>query len=149
MKPNPIMTVVAGLLATPAMTVLIYVLAPILGVRMDVVAMLGEILGGWKMGMLVHILNGAIIFPLVYTFLLYRFLPGRPAAKGVSFGVLLWLTSQVVVMPLMGAGFFSSQIGGMKATALMLLGHIVYGGFLGLFPTLVQEDFLRWNRLSG
>jgi uncharacterized membrane protein YagU involved in acid resistance len=149
MKPNPIMTVVAGLLATPAMTVLIYVLAPILGVRMDVVAMLGEILGGWKMGMLVHILNDAIIFPLVYTFLLYRFLPGRPAAKGVSFGVLLWLTSQVVVMPLMGAGFFSSQIGGMKATALMLLGHIVYGGFLGLFPTLVQEDFLRWNRLSG
>jgi hypothetical protein len=50
-------------------------------------------------------------------------------------------------MALMGTGFFSSQIGGMKATALMLLGHIVYGGFLGLFPTLVQEDFLRWNRL--
>lgn len=109
MKPNPIMTVVAGLLATPAMTVLIYVLAPILGVRMDIVAMLGEILGGWRMGMLVHILNGTIIFPLVYSFLLYRFLLGRSAARGVTFGVLLWLTSQAVVMPLMGAGFFSSR----------------------------------------
>jgi hypothetical protein len=27
----------------------------------------------------------------------------------------------------------------MKAAAVMLLGHIVYGGFLGLFPTLARE----------
>jgi len=145
MKPNPIkpdamMAILAGLIATPAMTVLMYLLAPVLGVKMDIVAMLGEILGGWKMGMLVHILNGAIIFPLAYVYLLYRLLPGPPLAKGVAFGVALWLASQVIVMPLMGAGLFSSHIGGMKAVAAVLIGHVVYGTFLGSFPTLAHED---------
>jgi uncharacterized membrane protein YagU involved in acid resistance len=104
--------------------------------------MLGEMLGGWKMGMLVHILNGAVIFPVAFSVLLYRFLPGSPITKGIAFGGLLWVTSQLVVMPIMGAGFFSAHIGGLKAAATSLLGHVVYGWSLGLFPTLAQEDLL-------
>jgi len=142
MKPSLSMTLVGGLLGTPAMTVLMFLLAPFLGVNTDIVTMLGEMLGGWKMGMLVHILNGAVIFPVAFAFLFYRFLPGPPIAKGITFGVLLWLTSQVVAMPIMGAGFFSAHIGGLKASAASLLGHVVYGWSLGLFPTLAQEDLL-------
>lgn len=99
--------------------------------------------------MLVHILNGAVIIPLVFVFLLYRFLPGSPIAKGITFGALLWLTSEVLVMPLMGAGFFSAHIGGLKAAAASLLGHVVYGWSLGLFPTLAQEDLLRKPALTS
>jgi uncharacterized membrane protein YagU involved in acid resistance len=143
MKPNLSMALVGGVLGTPAMTALMYVLAPVFGVNTDIVTMLGEMLGGWRMGMLVHILNGAIIFPAVFAFLLYRFLPGSPIAKGTTFGVLLWLTSESVVLPIMGAGFFSAHIGGLKAAVASLLGHVVYGWFLGLFPTLAQEDLLE------
>ncbi len=139
MKPNLGMVFLGALIGTPAMTVAMYVIAPIVGVRVDIVAMLGEMLG-WRMGMLVHILNGVIIFPLVFAFLFYRFRPGSPAAKGIAFGAALWLTSQLVVMPIMGAGLLSSHAGGMRAVAASLFGHLVYGGFLGLFPMLAQED---------
>lgn len=151
MKPRPNLSVVfvGGLLGTPAMTALMYVLAPVFGVNMNIVTMLGEMLGGWRMGMLVHILNGAVIFPVVFAFLLYRFLPGSPLAKGITFGVLLWLTSQLVVMPVMGAGFFSAHIGGLKAAVASILGHVVYGGLLGLFPTLAQEDLLGKPMLTS
>ena len=99
--------------------------------------------------MLVHILNGAVIFPVVFAFLLYRFLPGSPVVKGITFGVLLWLISQLLVMPVMGAGFFSAHIGGLKAAVASVLGHVVYGGLLGLFPTLAQEDSLGKPRLTS
>ena len=139
MKPNPSMAFLGALIGTPAMTVAMYMVAPIMGVRMDIVAILAEMLG-WRMGILVHVLNGIIIFPAVFAFLFCRFLPGSTAAKGVAFGVGLWLTSQLVVMPIIGAGLFSSHAGGMRAVAASLFGHVVYGGFLGLFPMLAQED---------
>jgi len=139
MKPNLSMVFLGALIGTPAMTVAMYVVAPIVGVRVDIIAMLGEMLG-WRMGMLVHILNGVIIFPLVFAFLFYRFLPGSPPAKGMAFGTALWLTSQLIVMPIMGAGLLSSHAGGMRAVAASLVGHVVYGGFLGLFPMLAHED---------
>ena len=151
MKPRPNLSfvLVGGLLGTPAMSALTYVLAPVFGVNTDIVAMLGEMLGGWRTGMLVHILNGAVILPVVFAFLLYRFLPGSPIAKGITFGVLLWLISQTVVMPIVGAGFFSAHIGGLKAVAASLVGHLVYGGLLGLFPTLAQEDLLARPMLAN
>jgi uncharacterized membrane protein YagU involved in acid resistance len=151
MRPRPNLSIVfvGGLLGTPAMTALMYVLAPVFGVNTDIVTMLGEVLGGWRMGMLVHILNGALIFPVAFVFLLYRFLPGSPVIKGLAFGVLLWLTSQVVVMPIMGAGFFSIHIGGVKAVAASLLGHLAYGGLVGLFSRLAQEDWLGKPMLTS
>jgi len=141
-RPNPSIVFVGGLLGTPAMSALMYVLAPVFGVNTDIVTMLGEVLGGWRMGMLVHILNGVVIFPVAFVFLLYRLLPGSPVTKGIAFGVLLWLTSQALVMPIMGAGFFSTHIGGLKAAVASLVGHVVYGCSLGLFPSFAHEDFL-------
>ncbi|MFZ0772410.1 MAG: DUF6789 family protein [Candidatus Sulfotelmatobacter sp.] len=139
MKPNLSMVFVGALIGTPAMSVAMYLVAPLVGVRVDIVAMLGEMLG-WRMGMLVHILNGVIIFPAVFAFLFYRYLPGSLLAKGMAFGTALWLTSQLIVMPVMGAGLLSSRAGGMRAVAASLVGHLVYGGFLVLFPMLAHED---------
>ncbi|MGA6981431.1 MAG: DUF6789 family protein [Candidatus Sulfotelmatobacter sp.] len=141
MKVNFSMVLLGALIGTPAMSVAMYLVAPLVGVRVDIVAMLGEMLG-WRMGMLIHMLNGIIIFPAIFAFLLYRFLPGSPATRGVVFGTLLWLTSQLIVMPIIGAGFLSSHAGGVRALAASLIGHVVYGGFLGLFPMLAYEDSL-------
>lgn len=138
MKPNPGMTIVGGLVATPAMTVLTFVLAPMLG-DTDIVSLLGQTLGGWRTGMLVHILNGAILFPLVFVYVFYRVLPGATVVKGTVFGVLLWLASELIAMPLMGAGLFSMHIGGARAAIASLIGHLLYGTLLGWFPSVVQE----------
>ena len=133
-------------MGTPAMTALIFVLAPMIGMKIDIVETLAEPFGGWRMGMLVHILNGVIIFPLAFVFLLYRLLPGPPATKGVAFGVLLWLASQLIVMPIMGAGLFSAHVGGIRAVVALLLGHVLYGWLIGLFPMLAQGELSLANR---
>lgn len=141
MRPNLSMTLVGGLMGTPAMTALIFVFAAMMGMRMDIVEMLAQTFGGLKMGMLVHILNGVITFPLAFV-LFYRLLPGPPATKGVAFGVVLWLASQLIVMPIMGAGLFCAHAGGMRAATALLVGNVVYGWLLGLFPMLAQEELL-------
>jgi hypothetical protein len=39
--------------------------------------------------------------------------------------------AQVIVMPMMGAGFFSVAAGGVMAAMASLIGHLVYGSLLG------------------
>jgi uncharacterized membrane protein YagU involved in acid resistance len=145
-RPNPNLALLGGLMGTPAMTALIFVIAPMIGMKMDIVEMLSETFGGWRMGMLVHILNGAIIFPLAFVFLFYRLIPGPPATKGVAFGVVLWLASQLIVMPIMGAGLFSAHVGGLRAVVVLLFGNVLYGWLLGLFPMLAQGELSLANR---
>jgi uncharacterized membrane protein YagU involved in acid resistance len=115
------------------MTLMMYFIAPMmLGEPMDVAAMLASFMGvGWMMGMVVHFINGTVIFPLIYAYVLYSFLPGDPWLKGTLWGVILWVLAQSIVMPMMGGGFFSSLAGGAMAVMGSLLGHILYGASLG------------------
>jgi uncharacterized membrane protein YagU involved in acid resistance len=99
---------------------------------MDIAAMLGQMVGGWAMGMAMHFINGTIIFPLIYALVLYRFLPGPPLVKGILFGAILWLIAQLMVMPMVGAGVFSSNAGGTMAAMGSLVGHTIYGALLGI-----------------
>ncbi len=117
------------------MTAMMYVIAPMmLGRPMDVAASLGSMLGGsWAMGMLMHLINGSVIFPLVFAFVLYRVLPGEPWLKGTVWGLVLWFLSQAVVTPMMGGGIFSARSGGLMAVIASLLGHAAYGVVLGAF----------------
>jgi hypothetical protein len=46
--------------------------------------------------------------------------------------VVLWLIAQTVVMPMMGAGVFSSAMGGAMAAMGSLIGHLLYGSLLGV-----------------
>lgn len=123
----------AGFVATLVMTVLMY-MAPMMGMpEMDIAGMLGNFLGiGWTMGMIVHFINGTIIFPLVYAYLIYRILPGSATARGVGWGLILFLLAQIVVMPMMGGGVFSSATPApMMMVMGSLLGHLLYGAVLG------------------
>lgn len=57
--------------------------------------------------MLGKLINGTVIFPLLYAHLLYRILPGFPLVKGMSWGLILWFLSQALITPMMGSGMFS------------------------------------------
>lgn len=140
-KPNTARAILAGFVATLAMTMIMYV-APMMGMpKMDIAAMLGSMFGkgmpapmssSWLMGMMMHLINGTIIFPLIYAYLLYNLLPGSPWMKGTIWGVILWLLAQVMVMPMMGMGFFSANAPqAMMAVMGSLVGHVIYGAILG------------------
>src|SRR5919201_256063 len=89
-----------GLAGTLAMTAMVYLVAPMMGLHMDIAAMLGSMLGGsWAAGMMMHFVNGAVIFPAIYTYALYAHLPGSPTIRGTLWGVVLWLIAQTAVMP--------------------------------------------------
>ena len=128
MRPTVTRLVLGGLIGTLAMTAMMYMVAPMMGVRMDIAAMLGSMLGGsWTAGLAMHLVNGTLVFPLVYGYLLVSRLPGPPLLRGV----VLWLIAQTMVMPMMGAGLFSAAAGGTVAAIASLVGHLVYGAILG------------------
>ena len=131
----------AGAVATAIMTMMMYKVAPImLGKPMDIAAKLGAFVGGdWNLGMMIHLLNGLIIFPLLYGFLVYKFLPGPSGVRGAVFGVLLWLGAMLVVMPLMGDGFFMLNSGTMKPAMASFMGHLLYGVALGAISGKLSE----------
>jgi hypothetical protein len=132
LKPNWQRAILGGFVGTLALTFVIYQVAPMMGMgKMDIAGKFGQMFGNWTMGMVMHFVNGTIIFPLIYAFLLYRFLPGPPAVKGLVWGVILWLGLQLVAMPMMGAGVFSTRAGSMKAVIGSLAAHMVYGSLLG------------------
>ena len=132
MRPNVTRLVLGGLVGTMAMTAMMYMVAPMMGVRMDIAAMLGSMLGGsWAAGMAMHFIDGTVLFPLVYGYLLVSRLPGPPLLRGALWGVVLWLIAQTMVMPMMGAGLFSAAAGGMVAAVGSLVGHVLYGTILG------------------
>lgn len=93
--------------------------------------MLSMLENSWTAGMMMHVANGTVVFPLIYALVLFPALPGGAAMKGMGWGVILWLVAQAVVMPMMGAGFFSMATGGMMAAAGSLMGHLMYGALLG------------------
>lgn len=133
MHPNVGRAMLGGVVGTLVMTAMMYMVAPMMGLKMDIAQMLGSMLGNnWWAGMMMHFVNGTIIFPLIYAYLLYQWLPGGPAMKGTTWGIVLWLLAQAVVMPMMGGGFFSAAMGGMMAVVGSLVGHLLYGSILGV-----------------
>jgi uncharacterized membrane protein YagU involved in acid resistance len=120
--------VIAGLVGTTAMTGLMLA-APMMGMpRMNIGEMLGSMMGGvTALGWMAHFMIGTTLATAYAAFFAER-LPGPPVVRGMLFGIAPWLLAQVVVMPMMGAGFFSGSL--MAATG-SLMGHLVYGAVVG------------------
>jgi len=123
-----------GMAGTLMMSLMMQFAAPMLvGQPMDIAAMLGNMMShNYAIGMAAHIMLGVLVFPLLYALLVGRLLPGAPVIKGMIWGVILWLIAETLVMPMAGAGFFMAEIGGMKAVMAALMGHLLYGGLLGV-----------------
>ena len=145
MKPNLTNAIVGGLAGTVVMSLMMRFVAPMmLGHPMDIAGMLANMMGGvWAIGMAAHLMNGVVIFPLVYAFIAFRYLPGTPVLRGLLWGTVLWLAAETMVMPMAGAGFFSSEIGGAKAVFAALMGHLVYGALLGYIAEPAVQDAAR------
>jgi uncharacterized membrane protein YagU involved in acid resistance len=128
--------VVAGLIATAAMTALLLV-EPSVGLPKIAI---GQILssalglasahlgGGAVLGWIIHFLVGMLL-ALLYAAVFHPRLPGGPLARGLIYGGLVFVIAQVVFMPLVGGGLFSRGDGQLLAGSL--LGHLVYGGLVG------------------
>ena len=139
---NFVRAIVAGFFGTLLMTMLM-MFAPSMGMpKMDIAAMLGSMFvgnppamgsGAWLIGFAIHLMIGVVILPTGFA-LIGNYLPTkRPFAKGIIFGIVVWLLAQLMVMPMMGAGLFSSHLPqGMMLAAGSLMGHLVYGGVVGL-----------------
>lgn len=134
MKPKAWKVIAGGFIGTVVFTLMMHFVAPVMtGQEMDIAGKLGEMTNtGLVGGMLMHFLNGAVIFPLIYMYVLYRFLPGAPWQRGLLWGVILWLGVEIVMVPMMGGGIFRSQMGSMKVVMAALIGHLVYGTVFGI-----------------
>jgi len=131
---------------TAVLTVLLYA-GPAMGMpKMDVAAMLASLVTGespaeygswWWFGMIWHFLNGSINFPLLYAGIFAPWLPGDAWARGLWFGILLWLAAQVFFNPIAGMGVFASLAPNPGIMVVgSLLGHAVYGVILGALAGL-------------
>lgn len=128
----------AGVLGTVAMTLLFF-LEPLLGLpKLSEGGILSTVMSatvahfpvGFVGGWVVHFLVG-ICLALIYAGVAANRLPGAPALRGASYGAVVFLGAQLVIMPLVGSGIFSSGDPGRLLGSLA--GHLVYGGVVGWY----------------
>jgi uncharacterized membrane protein YagU involved in acid resistance len=133
MQPEIKKAILGGIVGTIVMSLMMKFVAPMMiGRPMDIAHLIGGMMGdNYLIGLAIHIANGVFLFPLVYVFFVYARIPGPAVMRGIVWGIILWVLAASVVMPLAGAGFFMSAIGGLKAAMAALLGHVVYGALLG------------------
>ena len=68
-----------------------------------------------------------------YVFFVKERLSVNYALKGMVFAIVPWILMQVMAMPMMGLGIFSSKSADqMQMVAGTLIGHLVYGIVLGI-----------------
>ena len=127
---------IGGTVGTAVMTFLMLV-APLVGMpRPAIGQMLSTFLTisvglfpvGATAGWIIHFLFG-LVLALIYAWLFVNRLPGIPVVRGAIYGACVFLFAQLVFMPLMGAGLFSS------GDPLMILGslcgNVIYGSLMG------------------
>ena len=111
-------TLIGGFVGTLVMTVLLYS-APSAGApNTDIAALLGSLFGHgipavltglWWAGMMWHFVNGTIVFSLIYSYLVYGWLPGSNWFRGMIWGLVLWIGMELTLMPATGNGIFSDH----------------------------------------
>ena len=131
----------AGFLGTIVVTCMVTFASPyMIGGPSDIAAMLAGLMGGsWLAGMAMHFTVGTVVLPLLYVAVLDWRLPGGPALRGAAWGMMLWLVSQAVVIPMTGGGFFSAAAGGVRVVADSLIGHLAYGLVMGVLAGSPHE----------
>ncbi len=133
------LAILAGFMGTGIMTTL-SMLGPIMGLpKMDVAGMLSNFMGSLlgssfaapAIGWVAHFAIG-LMLALIYAFVFVKVLPGSTWVRGALYGLLPFLVAQIVVMPMMGMGFFTANAPNAAMLVLgSLMGHLLYGLFVG------------------
>lgn len=133
METKIIQIIKGGVIATGIMT-MVMLMAPLMGMpEMQIGKMLAgffhlAVAVGWTM----HFMIG-IMLATAYVLFARSLLPGNNLIKGLLFTLIPFLMAQLVVMPMMGAGVFSSNTGAPVMMVMgSLLGHLIYGAALGI-----------------
>lgn len=127
-KFNLTSAMVAGLLATTAMTMLL-VIAPMMGMpKMDIGGMLAMFMGvPVAIGWIAHFMIG-VVLAVGYALFFVTATKRSGTMGGLLYSLIPWLMAQTIVMPMMGMGLFS---GSMVMAGGSLMGHLLYGWVLG------------------
>ncbi len=136
--------ILAGFLATIAMTALMY-MAPSMGVpKMDIAMMLGTMFAtnpsaAFAIGLAMHFMLGSVLLAIPYFYLIEFKFRDAPWLGGAIWGFLLWGIANLIVMPMMGFVHPLVRAGAMPAPGLLMLqlgilapigslmGHLLYG----------------------
>ena len=123
----------AGFVATTAFALLVLAsLAFGLLPQVAATVLFGGVLRGQgtpAVAWIIHFLIGTVLWGGLFAALAPR-LPGRTrTARGIAFGVVLWMLAMVVLMP-MAAGAGPSGLG-LRLWVTMLVPYLVFGAVLG------------------
>lgn len=94
------------------------------------------------MGRYLHLTAGAL-WGLLFGWLVIKqfFFVDFTMVSGILFGILPWLFLMLVLMPILGKGFFGVKISGYQWLLSLIL-HLVYGAVLGgLLMFFIAEPF--------
>ena len=125
----------AGLAATIVLTVLMVAIAPFRAPGVNAVELLRQLGATFGLpdsavvGWVAHVAIGVVLWGLVFAGT-YETWPGAPARKGAVFAVMIWLLMMSMFMPMVGAGFFGTNIGFIAPVATLVL-LLIYGAVLG------------------
>jgi uncharacterized membrane protein YagU involved in acid resistance len=125
---NVVSVIVAGFVATAAMTMMMMA-GPLMGMpKMEIAKMLAGFMNmPVAMGWVAHFMIG-LTLSVGYAILFATNLKLPRVLRGAVYGLVPWLMAQLIVMPMMGMGLFSGSV--VMATG-SLLGHLLYGSVLG------------------
>ncbi len=134
--------ILAGLIGTIVMT-LLTMMAGVMGLPMDIPAMLSSFMGASILiGWLAHFMIGMIL-ALFYAYGFVSWLPGTPWLKGALYGLFPFVVAQVVIMPMMGMGLFTSNAPNAFLLVMgSLMGHLIYGAVVGAIYGTPQQGSL-------
>jgi uncharacterized protein DUF6789 len=142
MNPNMMRVFIAGFVSTIIITLMMNLVSPFMsGGLVGTAALLNSLLGTtWRVAIAAHVVIGALVLPAAYGLFVYRTLTGSPAVRGMTWGLVLWILSQAIVVPILGGGFFSSHAGDVMSVMDSLIGHLVYGLVLGVGSGAAHES---------
>jgi hypothetical protein len=129
-KAKLLRAIIGGFVGTILFTVMGKFVAPmVIGQPMDVAALMAPALGGSHVaGLVAHFASGTVVFPIAYLVLGIRYLPGPGWLRGAVFMIAVYLLAMLVVMPMLGHGFF---FGDVHKAMVALVSHIVFGLAMG------------------
>jgi hypothetical protein len=138
--------ILAGLAGTFVMTLVLLPIASLARVpEFDFAAIVGSLFhrgdiarfsGVWWLGMLEHFFIGSVVFPLLFAFLVSKYLPGKIVSRAALWGLILFGVQQLVVLPLTGYGLFSAKTEfPIQQMLLSMPAHALYGIVFGLCLT--------------
>lgn len=138
-KAKWIRALLGGFVGTVVFTMMGKFLAPhIIGHPMDVAALMAPMLGGsHTVGVIFHFVTGTVVFPIAYLILGLRYLPGPVFLRGAIFLIPLYLVAMVVVMPILGQGFFFDSP---PKAMVALIGHLAFGICMGAIIGRPSKD---------